>query len=123
MAVVHFWRTWHLRNRYAFILMLNIFCCAGGTAEQLSALHALSSAIVLVIHQNSSCNIVANCYSDSKYAGPFSMLFGAPMFIAKIQQFCCNKCGPFWYHCKLQTTEHQILKSAALLVQKILQDI
>ena len=52
--------------------MFSILCCTSGTAEQLSSLHALSSTIVLVIHQNSGWNIVANRYSDSKYTGPFS---------------------------------------------------
>ena len=52
--------------------MFSILCCTSGIAEQLSSLHALSSTIVLVIHQNSGWNIVANRYSDSQYTGPFS---------------------------------------------------
>ena len=52
--------------------MFSILCCISGTAEQLSSLHALNSTTVLVIHQNSGWNIVANRYSDSKYTGPFS---------------------------------------------------
>ena len=68
--------------------MFSIPCCTGGIAEQLGSLHTLSSPSVLAIHQNSSCNIVANRSSDSKYTGPFSRaLFGASMFIARIRHF------------------------------------
>ena len=52
--------------------MFSIPCCTGGIAGQLGSLHTLSSPSVLAIHQNSSCNIVANRSSDSKYTGPFS---------------------------------------------------
>ena len=81
-------------------------------AEQLDSLHTLSSTTVLVIYQNSSCNIVANRYSDSKYTGPFSCaVWSVHVYRQDTALFWGSK----------QNSKVSSLMTEALLVQKIFQ--
>ena len=96
--------------------MFSIPCCTGGIAEQLGSLHTLSSPTVLVIHQNSSCNIVANRYSDSKYTGPFS----CAVWSVHVYRQDTALFGVVNY--RQWNSRVSSLMTEALLVQKIFQD-
>ena len=80
----------------------------------IQAVHTLNSTTVLVIHQNSSCNIVANRYSDSKYTGPFSCaVWSVHVYRQDTALFWGSK----------QNSKVSSLMTEALLVQKIFQDM